>query len=102
MQLANKAQGSYLIRLLLIDLPPHIEGELTDLVMSMWGLQNREVKEEGASLTTELKMKGTPWNLGGWFSSAGERGVSLRQLLMEMIRVMRRYFFNYNHMYFTR
>ena len=90
MQHANIAKVSYLIRLLLIDMPPHIEGEVSGLVMSMWGLQNREVIEEGTSLTTELKMKGTPWNLGGWFSSAGERGVSLRQLLMEMIRVMRR------------
>ena len=90
MQHANIAQVSYLIRLLLIDMPPHIEGELSDLVRSMWGLQNREVIEEGTNLTTELKLKGTPWNLGGWFSSAGERGVSLRQLLMEMIRFMRR------------
>merc|ERR1719315_308662 len=57
----------------------------------MWGLQNREVKEQGASLTTELKMEGTPWSLGGFFTSAGEEGVKLRQLLMEMIRVMRRH-----------
>ena len=90
MQHANIAQVSLLIRLLLIDMPPHIEGEVSGLVMSMWGLQNREVIEEGAVLTTKLKLKGTPWNLGGWFSSAGERGVSLRQLLMEIIRVMRR------------
>ena len=72
-------------------MPPHIERELTDLVRRMWGLQNREVKEEGSSITTELKLDGTPWYLGGWFTGAGEEGVSLRQLLMEMIRVMRRY-----------
>ena len=71
-------------------MPPHIERELADLVGRMWGLQNREVKEQGASLTTELKMQGTPWYLGGWFTSAGEEGVRLRQLLMEMIRIMRK------------
>ena len=78
--------------MLLIDMPSHIENELTDLVQSMWGLQDRKVKEEDTrSLTTELKMESTPWNLGGFFTSAGEGGVKLRQLLMEMIRVMRRY-----------
>ena len=71
-------------------MPPHIEKELTDLVGTMWGLQNRQVKEEGQGLTTELKLDGTPWYLGGWFSGAGEDGVRLRQLLMEMIRVLRR------------
>ena len=72
-------------------MPSHIENELIDLVQSMWGLQDRKVKEEEAdSLTTELKMEGTPWNLGGIFTSAGEDGVKLRQLLMEMIRIMRR------------
>ena len=81
-----------LFRMFLIDMPPHIERELTELVRRMWGLQNREVKEEeGTSITTELKMNGTPWFLGGWFTGAGEEGVSLRQLLMEMIRVMRKY-----------
>ena len=76
-----------------------IEKELTNLVTSMWGLQNREVIEEGASITTELKMQGTPWYLGGWFSGAGENGVALRQLLMEMIRVMRRYIQSLTNMY---
>ena len=77
--------------MLLIDMPSHIENDLTDLVQSMWGLQDRKVKDENAgSLTTELKMEGTPWNLGGFFTTAGEDGVKLRQLLMEMIRIMRR------------
>ena len=80
-----------LFRMFLIDMPPHIERELTELVRRMWGLQNREVKEEeGTSITTELKMNGTPWFLGGWFTGAGEEGVRLRQLLMEMIRIMRK------------
>jgi len=78
-------------RMFLIDMPPHIERELVDLVRSMWGLQNRELREEGGSITTELKLQGTPWYLGGWFTGAGEEGVRLRQLLMEMIRIMRKY-----------
>ena len=74
----------------LIDMPPHIERELVELVRSMWGLQNRELREEGGSITTELKLQGTPWYLGSWFTGAGEEGVRLRQLLMEMIRIMRK------------
>ena len=82
---------SIVFRMLLIDMPSHIENDLTDLVQSMWGLQDRKVKDENAgSLTIELKMEGTPWNLGGFFTTAGEDGVKLRQLLMEMIRIMRR------------
>ena len=71
-------------------MPPHIEMELTKLVMRMWGLQGREVKEEGANFTAELKLEGTPWYLGGWLTGSGEDGVRLRQLLMEMVRIMRR------------
>ena len=71
-------------------MPPQIEMEVTNLVMRMWGVQGREVKEEGVNFTTELKLESTPWHLDGWFTGAGEEGVRLRQLLMEIIRVMRR------------
>ena len=79
-------------RMLLIDVPRHIERELTNLVKTMWGLSYREVKEDagGSTMTSELQLEDSPWNMGSFFSPAGEKGVKLRQLLMEIIRTMRR------------
>ena len=79
-------------RMFLIDVPLHIEWELTNLVKTMWGLNGREVKEDagGLTVTTELLMKGLPCTMGSFFSPAGEKGVKLRKLLMEIIRTMRR------------
>ena len=79
--------------MLLIDMPSHVEKELTELVQNMWGLQDMNLIEEvgqSLTLTSELKMDDSPWRLGGFLTSSGEKGVKLRQLLMEMIRVMRR------------
>jgi len=80
--------------MLLIDMPSHVEKELTELVQNMWGLQDMNLIEEvgqSLTLTSELKMDDSPWRLGGFLTSSGEKGVKLRQLLMEMIRVMRRH-----------
>ena len=85
-----------IFRMLLIDIPSHIEKELTELVQNMWGLQGRNLEESvGQSLTSELTMEDTPWSLSKLQRSSGKEGkgkegVKLRQLLMEMIRVMRR------------
>ena len=85
-----------IFRMLLIDMPSHIEKELTELVQNMWGLQGRNLEESvGQSLTSELTMEDTPWSLSKLQISSGKEGkgkegVKLRQLLMEMIRVMRR------------
>ena len=77
--------------MLLINMPSHIEKELTEVVQNMWGLQERNlIKSVGKRLTSELTMEDTPWNLSGVFTSSGEEGVKLRHLLMEIIRVMRR------------
>jgi len=87
---------SKLEKMLLIDMPSHIEKELTELVQNMWGLQGRNLEESvGQSLTSELTMEDTPWSLSKLQTSSGKEGkgkegVKLRQLLMEMIRVMRR------------
>ena len=77
--------------MLLINMPSHIEKELTEVVQNMWGLQERNlIKSVGKRLTSELTMEDTPWNLSRFFTSSGEEGVKLRHLLMEIIRVMRR------------
>ena len=81
-------------------MPSHIEKELTELVQNMWGLQDRNViKSAGQRLTSELTMEDTPWSLSEFFTSSGEEGVKLRQLLMEIIRVMRRCLLSQAHGY---
>ena len=77
----------------LIDMPPQVEAELVHAVQNLWGLQNREALssgQDGQVVTTELKMSGNPWMPVAFLFGAGEEGVQLRRLLMEMIRVMRR------------
>ena len=92
----NSACIFVIFRMLLVDMPSHIETELGELVHIMWGLQGRNVEESvGQILTSELTMDDSPWSLSQVLTASGKEGkgkegVKLRQLLMEMIRVMRR------------
>ena len=72
--------------ILLIDIPAEVEKDVTEAIKATHGIDDHEVLEDvsGSVITTKVE-------LGGWWNwhSTGEQAISLRKMLMEVIRVAR-------------
>ena len=77
-------------KLVVINLPRSLEPRLTSLVDTGWGVQDTKVLQRtrhGSSL--RIKLQGNPWT-----GETGAAGVQIRQLLLDIVKLLQTHNFN--------